>query len=162
MEQKSIGEKIKGIGGIALGGVIFLAILAVPAVFIMGSTWAATHLLEPLIIVGWIALAVDLLLLLPLSIFRGLRGFTGTMIFVSSFIFGLITWLLGFILTYSLWGLWAVIIGILFFGGAVVPFALLATLFKGMWEPFFSVLILFVLTFGARFAGFYIAESGSK
>lgn len=162
MEQKTMGEKIKEIGGIALGVVIFLAVLAVPALFIMGSAWAATHLLDPLIIAGWIAVAVDVLILLPLSLFRGLRAFTGTTIFISSFLFGLVTWLLGFILTYALWGLWAVIIGILFFGGAVVPFALLATLFKGMWDPFFTVLILFALTFGSRIAGAYIAESGAK
>jgi hypothetical protein len=97
--------------------------------------------------------------MLPLSIFRGLRNYTGGAIFLSSFIFGLVTWLLGFILTYALWGLWAVIVGILFFGGAVVPFALLATLLKGMWDPFFAVLILTVVTFGSRIIGMLIVES---
>ena len=159
MEEKSIREKIKGASGIAFGFVIFLAILSIPALFILGSAWAAKHLLEPLIIVGWGAVAIDVVILLPLSLFRGLRGFTGTAIVISSYIFGLVTWLLGFILTYALWGVWAVVIGILFFGGTVVPFALLATLFKGMWDPFFTVLVLLVLTFGSRIAGIYIAES---
>jgi len=135
---------------------------AKPGALICEPLKAATHLLEPLIIAGWIAVAVDVLILLPLSLLRGLRAFTGTTIFISSFLFGLMAWLLGFILTYALWGLWAVIIGILFFGGAVVPFALLATLFKGMWDPFFTVLILFALTFGSRIAGAYIAESGAE
>lgn len=153
-----MGEKLKQLSTAAFGIVICLAVLSIPALFILGSAWAAKNLLQPLIVVGWVLLALDLLVLLPLSIFRGFRGFTGTLIFISSFIFGLVTWLLGFILTYALWGLWAVIIGVLFFGGAVVPFALLATMFKGMWEPFFTVLILVVLTFGSRITGIAITE----
>lgn len=153
-----MNEKLKQLSTAALGIVFFLALLCIPVLFIRGSEWAAEHLLQPLIVVGWVLLALDLLVLLPLSLFRRLRGFTGTIIFLSSFVFGLVTWLLGFILTYALWGLWAVIIGVLFFGGAVVPFALLATMFKGMWDPFFTVLILFVLTFASRIAGAWIAE----
>lgn len=153
-----MAEKLKQLSTIALGLVFLLALLCIPVLFIRGSAWAAEHLLQPLISVGWVLLALDLIVLLPLSLFRGLRGFTGTVIFLSSYVFGLVTWLLGFILTYALWGLWAVIVGVLFFGGAVVPFALLATMFKGMWDPFFTVLILFVLTFASRIAGAYIAE----
>lgn len=153
-----MAEKLKRLNTAALGTVISIAVLSIPALFILGSTWAAKNLLHPLMISGWFFLALDLLVLLPLSLFRGLRGFTGILIFISSFVFGLVTWLLGFILTYSLWGLWAVIIGILLFGGAVVPFALLATMFKGMWEPFFVVLVLVALTFGSRIAGVAIVE----
>lgn len=153
-----MAEKLKRLNTAALGTVISIAVLSIPALFILGSTWAAKNLLHPLMVSGWFFLALDLLVLLPLSLFRGLRGFTGILIFISSFVFGLVTWLLGFILTYSLWGLWAVIIGILLFGGAVVPFALLATMFKGMWEPFFVVLVLVALTFGSRIAGVAIVE----
>ncbi|MBP8237448.1 MAG: hypothetical protein KAX63_07005 [Pseudomonas sp.] len=152
--------KIAEFSSMIFGVVIFLAILSIPILLILGSTWAAKNLLQPLIVLGWIVVAIDILILLPLSLFKGLRGFTGTAIFISSFLFGLVTWLLGFILTYAIWGLWAVIAGVLFFGGAVVPFALLATLFNGMWEPFFTVIILVALTFGARFIGILIAERG--
>ena len=152
--------KIAEFSSMIFGIVIFLAILSIPILLILGSTWAAKNLLQPLIVIGWIVVAIDILILLPLSLFKGLRGFTGTAIFISSFLFGLVTWLLGFILTYAIWGLWAVIAGVLFFGGAVVPFALFATLFNGMWEPFFTVIILVALTFGARIIGILIAERG--
>ena len=152
--------KIAEFSSMIFGVVIFLAILSIPILLILGSTWAAKNLLQPLIVLGWIVVAIDILILLPLSLFKGLRGFTGTAIFISSFLFGLVTWLLGFILTYAIWGLWAVIAGVLFFGGAVVPFALLATLFNGMWEPFFTVIVLVALTFGARTIGILIAERG--
>jgi O-antigen/teichoic acid export membrane protein len=152
--------KIAEFSNMIFGVVIFLAFLSIPVLLILGSTWAAKNLLQPLIVLGWIAIAIDILILLPLSIFKGLRSYTGTAIFISSFIFGLVTWLLGFILTYAIWGLWAVVAGVLLFGGAVVPFALLATLFNGMWEPFFTVLILAALTFGSRIIGMLIAERG--
>lgn len=157
-----MGDKLKSLGTLAFGGAILIGILAVPVIFFYGVVWASKNLLMPLIAVGWVIFAFDLLILLPLSLFRGLRGFTGGAIFISSYIFGLITWLLSFVLTWALWGGWAVVIGILLFGGAVVPFALLATLFKGMWEPFFSVLGLFVLTFGARIGGIVIAGSNGR
>jgi hypothetical protein len=152
-------ENLKAISSAVLGGVFFIAIASIPALLVLGSTWAAKHLLQPLIVIGRIAVALDLLVLLPLSIFRKIRGFTGGAIFVSSFVFGLVTWLLSFILTYALWGFWGVLIGILLFGGALVPFALLATMFESMWAPFITVLVLLIITFGARIAGMAIAES---
>jgi len=157
-----MGDKLKSLGGLAFGVAGVICVLAIPVIFFYGVVWAAKNMLEPLVVAGWIALALDVLVLLPLSIFKGLRGFAGGAIFISSYIFGAITWLLSFVLTWALWGGWAVVIGILLFGGAVVPFALLATLFKGMWEPFFSVLILFVLTFGSRIAGIAIVGSGDR
>lgn len=154
-------EKLKEFSGLAFGFVVMIGIFAVPVVFIMGSVWAAEPLFEPLIVIGWVAIAIDVVLL-ALSVFKGIRGFAGGTIFLSSFIFGLVTWLLGFVVTYSLWGLWAVIVGILFVGGGVVPIALLATLFKGMWDPFFTLLVLTTITFGSRVIGVLIAESAHR
>lgn len=105
-------------------------------------------------------LAVNIVIFLPLSIFTRLRGFTGGGIFFSSFLFGFVAWLLGFILTYSIWGAWAVVIGVLFLGGGVVPIALLATAINGYWDPFLTLLVVTALTFGARIIGLLIAESG--
>lgn len=153
-------DKIKELTGMAFGLLILIAVFSLPFVFIKGSLWASNHLLEPLIKIGWILVAIDILILLPLSIFKRLRGLTGGGIFLSSFIFGLVLWLMGFILTYSIWGLFAVIIGLFFLGIGVVPIALLATAISGYWEPFFTILVLLILTFGARILGLFIAESG--
>ncbi len=155
-------EKVKALGGVLLGIAIFVCILALPVVFIKGSLWASENLLQPLIVIGWIALALNILILLPLSVFKRLRGFTGGGIFLSSYIFGLVAWLLGFVLTYALWGPWAVIVGIVFLGGGVVPIALLATLFKGLWWPFVTLIVLTIVTFGSRVGGFSIANSASE
>ena len=152
-------EKLKQIGLVTTGIMIFVAVISLPVVFIMGSLWASENILPPLISFGWIVLAVNIVILLPLSLFKRLRGFTGGAIYLSSMVFGLIAWLFGFILTYSIWGLGAVIIGILFMGGGVVPVAMLATAFNGYWEPFFIVFAMGVLTIVARMFGMYMMES---
>jgi hypothetical protein len=153
-------DKLKEIAGMAFGFLMFIAILSLPLIFFMGATWASTNLLEPLIAIGWVLLALNIVIFLPLSIFKRLRGFTGGGIYFSSFIFGLVAWLLGFILTYSIWGAWAVVVGILFLGGGVVPIALLATALNGSWDPFFTLLAVTIITFSARVIGMLIAESG--
>jgi hypothetical protein len=57
-------------------------------------------------------------------------------------------------------GIWAVIVGVVILGVGVVPIALLATLFNGLWGGFLPLLILVVLTLGLRVGGLLIAESG--
>src|SRR5436190_151324 len=114
-------DKVKNAAGTLLGILIFLAVISLPVVFLMGAKWASFHLLEPMITVGWFVLAVVLLILLPLSLFRRLRDTTGSFIYLSSYFFGIICWFYGFIVTYTLWGMWAVVVGIVFLGGGVVP-----------------------------------------
>lgn len=154
-------ESAKKFGTYLLGLAVLAAVLSLPFVFIKGAMWASENLLPPLFALGWIAIAVVIVVLLPLSLFRRLRGFTGTVIFLSSHLFGLICWLTGFVVTYSLWGAWAVILGILFLGGGVVPIGMVASLFKGEWQMLGLLFILLVLTFGTRIGGMSIANSGS-
>ena len=152
-------DKLKSAGSMAFGLAIFLAMLAMPFIFIKGAMWASENVLPPLINIGWFALALVLFVLLPLSIFKRLRAYTGGTILISSYLFGLICWLMGFVVTYMLWGLWAIVVGLLFLGGGVVPIAMLASLFKGEWSAIAVLLALVVLTFGTRLLGAYIAQS---
>ena len=154
-----MGDKLKGAAGIVFGLAIFLALLAIPFIFIKGAMWASENVLPPLINVGWLALAIVLFVLLPLSIFKRLRVFTGGAILISSYLFGLICWLMAFVVAYMLWGLWAIVVGLLFLGGGVVPIAMLASLFKGEWSSIAVLFALVVLTFGTRLLGAYIAQS---
>ena len=141
-------EKLKHAGMFAMGFAVLVGILALVVAFIRGSVWASTHLLSPLIAVGWFAVAVDVFVLLPLS--------------VSTYLFGLIAWLLGFLLTYALWGAVAVVIGMLFMGLGVVPIGMVASAWNGLWEPFFTLLVLILVTWGARAGGFFIVASRGR
>jgi hypothetical protein len=67
--------------------------------------------------------------------------------------------LYSFIVTYSLWGGFAVFAGIALFGVGVALTAVLASLFNTMWEPFFTVIILAALTYGSRLAGYAIGNA---
>ena len=57
----------------------------------------------------------------------------------------------GLVTTLTLWGTFAVIVGLCFAGVGVVPIGILAALFHGYWSRVFEMLTLIVLTFGSRF-----------
>lgn len=152
-------EKLKKLGNVSLGLVGIAAVFAVPFLFFKGAIWASENLLRLLILIGFIVVVLDVVILLPLSMFRRLRPHTGGLIYLSSYLFGLVTWLYGFIVTYALWGGFAVVIGLMFFGVGVVFMAILASLLKAMWEPFFTVIVFAVITYGSRLAGYAIGNA---
>lgn len=152
-------DRIKGVAGTCLGLAIFVGVLFVPFVFIKGSLWASEHLLEPLIAAGSIALAIDVVVLLPLSLIKPCRGFTGFCLFISSYVFGAVTWLISFVTVYSLWGIFGVLLGLLFLGVGVVPLALLASLFHGDWSWLVTIIGLSVITMGTRVLSFVLLSS---
>lgn len=155
-------EFLSKAGSIAFGIAVFLGLLALPFLFFAGITTAYEHILPPLISLGWICVGLILFVLLPLSIFKRLRVFTGTTIFIFSYVFALLTFLISLLTTWFLWGGFWAILGMMLLGGAVVPFALLASAFKGMWIVFFIVIGVLVVTWGARIVGLLIAESNAK
>ncbi len=155
-------EKIKKVGTYILGFAIMICILAIPALFIWGGVWLSTKILPWLNLLSLIALAILIIVLLPLSIFRKARSFSGTCMVYASYLFGVKVWLTGLLLTYILWGGWAVFIGLFLMGVGVVPIAMLATLFKGMWLEFGTLIFLTLLTFGVRILGFHLVEKAEQ
>jgi len=59
----------------------------------------------------------------------------------SSFVVGFAAWLYGFGFTYTLWGGFAVILGLFLFGIGVVPMGLVATGINGMWDAFWTIAV---------------------
>ena len=128
-------DNLKALGSIALGVAVLLALLVlIPVVFFMGVLWATAHLLIPMIVIGWIMLALDIFIFLPLCLSKSLRGWmAGILIFISSFLFGIVLWLSSFITTLGAWGIGAVIAGLLFAGVGVIPMAALILVLHGQW-----------------------------
>lgn len=81
---------------------------------------------------------------------------------ISSYVIGLALWVWALILTYVLWGLWAVVIGLFFMGVGIVPIAMLATLFKGMWPQLGQLVLGLVLVFGIRAYSLYVAQKAER
>ena len=151
-------EKIKEASGMLLGGVIFIAILFIPVLFIWGGIKLGTVLIPWLYLASGLAFLINVVIFLPMTIFRKTRELAGVCMFFSSYVFGLTLWFLGLLLTYVIWGGFAVFIGLFLAGVGVVPVAMLATLFKGLWGPFGILIGLTVLTFGTRIFGLSLSE----
>lgn len=100
------------------------------------------HLLDWL--VGWARpifwwnIAVLILILYPffaVSFFiRKFRTLSTALILYSSFVSGACLWITSIAVTYWLWGLLPVIIGLLVLGVGIVPICLLAELISGSWQ----------------------------
>jgi hypothetical protein len=153
---KSFGASTATLLGI---GLALLVPIVMVVLFFKGALWAAEHLLPWLVVATIVVLMIDLGLLLPLSVIRPFRGFTGGTLIVSSYVLGLTTWLVGFVITFAAFGVIGVLIGFLVFGVGVVPLAMIAALIKGNWGELALVIVLMVATFGIRLAGAGVAAS---
>lgn len=111
--------------------------------------------------IQFVVFFIDLIILIPLSFFRKARRFSGTVIMYSSYLFGLQLWLSGLMVTLQIWGVWAAIIGLLLLGVGVIPIALLATLFNGMWSEFIQLLLSIIIVFGSRILGAYLLKKAN-
>lgn len=147
----------------ALGLVIAIAMLALIALFIaviiFGGVWVGERVLPWLIGLCELAVGFNILVLLPLAVIPPTRQWAGLGFFLSSYVFGLTGWFMGLLLTYILWGPIAVIVGLLIMGIGVVPTAMLATLFNGMWPEFGMLVLAVVLTYGLRLLGSSLSKS---
>lgn len=151
-------EKFKSVGLIIAWIAIVIGVFLISWLFLYGSVWVSDKIYPWLVTGSGLALGVVIFLLLPLAFIRKTRAVSGIGIIVVSYIFGLTLWVFGLLLTYDLWGFIAVFIGLFMFGVGVIPMAMLATLFKGMWSTFGELVLLTVLTFGTRFAGAWIVS----
>jgi hypothetical protein len=152
----SLKDTLAGIGSLLLFAAIGAAGFALLSVFYYGAAWASAQVLPFLSALARTSFALVLFVLIPLAIPRATRTFAAFGMLIASYVFGLTTWMTGLLLTLTLWGFLGVVIGLLLGGVGVVPLAGLATLFNGMWEEFFSVVILVMVTFGTRMGAIYL------
>lgn len=154
----SVRSALASVGKFVLGGVILVVMFALPWLLISGAAAAAEILLPWLMVISIFLAAVCVLVLLPLAIIPATRDAASIGLLIASYVFGLTGWLLGLILTWTLWGWIAVVFGIMMAGVGVVPIAILATLLNGMWPELGVLVLAVVLTFGARMGAFTIVE----
>src|ERR1019366_3405758 len=151
-------ETLKGIGAFALTILVMVAIVTIAIFFIKGGVWLSEKLLPIMsVATGW-AFAACLFIVVPLAVFHPTRGYAGVGLLIASYIFGLMLWMTGLMLTYTLWGLTAVFVGLFMLGVGVVITALLATLFNGLWSALLLLIFLSFLTYGSRFMSFYVID----
>jgi hypothetical protein len=145
------------VGGLLIMGAVLFAVAAGLA----GIRWLAIHLLPWLVPATAIAFAFCLLILLPMCIFRKTRSWAAIGFYLSSFVFGTCLWFFSVLVCEEIWGMKAVIFGLVFAGVGVLPIAFIASLFTANWPIFFSLVLWTVLTFGSRFLGVILAPKES-
>ena len=154
-------DTLKSIGGIVLGIVIFVG-LVVGGIFLFGFGVAASVVIAPYVyLVAGILFLVNFVTLL-FAVAPAARGVAGIILFISSYVYGLATWIYGLLVTLSLWGVLAIIIGLFLGGVGVVPIGMLAAIFHGKWDVFFTLLILVILTYGTRLIAQLLVESHER
>lgn len=155
-------EKLKNVGWGVLGLAFLVVIALLVALFIHGGAWLSEKIYPWLVWISSLALVILIFVLLPLGVFRKTRAFAGNGMLIASWVFGLTLWVWGLLLTYHLWGALAVYIGLFLFGVGVVPIAMLATLFKGMWSTLGELVFLTILTYGARLVGSFVLTKAAN
>jgi len=153
MNAKSI---ISNIGTYILGAVIMLAVFSLPVLLIVGGVIVGEKILPWLMALSIIAIGVCLVILPLFTLFSASRAWAGLGFAMVSYVFGITCWFIGLLLTWMLWGGLAVLIGLFIFGVGVVPIAMLATLFKGMWPELGLLFLVVILTFGSRILGLFL------
>jgi len=150
-------EKIKNIGWTGLGMLFFVLVVFVIIFLIKGGvSFIENHqdLIESInqIIIGII------FLLLVISVIPKLRIFTGTSIVYLTFLWAFMVWLTCLAITYELWGLIGMFIGVIMLGLGIFITAPLALLFAGQWSATLILLLSLGIIYGVRMLGLWIAS----
>lgn len=158
----SIGRKIisllKNAALFPLGLIVMALLILLPVIFFIGAKVIGELILPWLFLASVIVLIITVFILGPLAIPRATRSYAGRSMYFASYVFGVTGWFVGVIITWDLWGTWAVFLGLIIMGWGCVPMALLAALFAGQWSNFFFLLILVILAYGLRLAGLFLDQ----
>lgn len=154
-------DTLKSIGGALIGIGIFIGIIIAVILFFKFGAGVGAAILPFLSWLTGLLLAVNVIALL-VALSRRARGVVGVILFISSYVYGLQTWIAGLLVTLALWGWLAVVIGLFMGGIGVVPIGMLAAVFNGEWGLFFMLLLNVILTYGARAIGIALAESAER
>lgn len=143
--------KLSGARSLVLALVFLLVLpLLLLIAIIVGAGYLSEQILPLLLDFVVPVLAISVLALIPLSFFNRTRAWAGKMLYLSSFLYGICAWLLSFVITMELWGVFAVILGLVLLGIGIVPIGVLAALFNAQWDVLLNIAFLLMLAFGVR------------
>ena len=153
-----MANKLKTTGTWLLRFVAYVALGAILELFILNANWLSGRVLPWFFQASTLALAFVVLVALPLSAFRRCRRFSAGATHIASYVFFATLLMWAVVLTLLLWGTWPVVIGLFMMVVGVVPIAMLATLFAGVWTLVGQLLVLTGLTIGARLYASWIGD----
>jgi hypothetical protein len=146
-------EQIKTTGAWVLIIAVLIIISGALNMLIDGGVWAGVNVYPFLQLIMCVTLPITFLVFAPLSLIKGLRPMVGRCMVFTSYVSGITLWVGSLLLTYAVWGGFAVFIGIILMGIGVVPIAMLASVLNGSWQVFMRLVLLALLTYGIRLWG---------
>jgi hypothetical protein len=149
-------DKLKSIGAYLLGFCCLVVMMLIIMLFVRGGVWLSERVYPWLVTINGILLIAVVVVLLPLAIFRRTRPYAGIGIYFSSWVFGLTLFVWSLLITYSLWGVGGIVAGLLLMGFGIVPIAILACMFHGLWSIIGQLLLLLAISLGSRFFGIFL------
>jgi uncharacterized membrane protein len=109
-----------------------------------------------------ISVAIWILPVLPMLLFRKARGWGVTILMYSSYFNGFTCWWYSFMVCYRACGLVWLIIGLFLMGVGVVPLAVIGVAIRGMWPMFWNLILAIALAYGPRAIAVAVAYRESK
>ncbi len=88
MAEFNMKEKVKGFGSGILGILVFLGFLIIPFIFIFGILKVSEFLYPIISVLAGASIAFFLLIILPLSLFKNLRGHLANLSIILSYVVG--------------------------------------------------------------------------
>ena len=155
-------ENLKAIGSFIIGIAVLIGVAIVAMMLIRGGAWVSEMLYPWIAVLSSFAFVVCIFILLPLAAFKKTRVFSGTGFYIASYVFGVSLWVWSLLLTYFLWGGFALFVGLFLAGVGVLPIAMLATAFNGMWTQFGELVLTMVITYATRSFGYYLVSKAEE
>ena len=149
-----MASRLKSIGQTLFGLAVFAAfafgLILLVSIFLYGVPRVSLIVYRIASPLFGFALAIDILSL-PLALIKRARHIVSMVLFVSSYLFGMILWTYCAGMSFVFWGYTGLFVGLIWLGVGVVPVALLAASLHSDWMIVGNILFGLFLTFGARF-----------
>lgn len=152
--KNSFSAFLTGVAALATVGVlIYWSIFGLIYFSIFVMKWA------PIISAAGI---VGAAVLLPLALIPAIRAFSAAGLYLTSMVFGTVLWVFGVAITYTIWGGFALAVGLVFAIVGVVPMAMIASLLSGEFSVLGTLIFQAVLTYGTRMLAIWLMNKAEE
>ena len=154
----SVVETAKGLGVFVIGLIAFVLVVVVAALFLYGAVWVADWLKTLFWVLAKLALFVQILVLLPMSVFRRTRGVSIVGMSIASVVYLILVFVASTVLAFQNFGIMGVVLGLMGAGVGVIPVGIVSALINGMWVEAADVAIVLVIWFATGFYSDWIEQ----
>jgi hypothetical protein len=137
-------------GGILFTFAVFVLIFYVIAFLVKGPDFVEYGLMPGVLGASQIALLLSVVLFAPLAFYKPGRPVARWGFLAAALVFGVAAWILAFLVTYEVWGVVGLLIGIAFAGVGIVAVGIVAALMAGQLSTALTIALLSVCGLVAR------------